>query len=112
MFKVIAFAIMASVLHLAAATAAPSTTPPPDEGPSKVRCRCTCAGSGSLASSKIWDWSGTRGGCQGYSGGACKIVLKKKSHDGTLRNCDVIVIKRKPKESVTRKPGGGVLAPR
>jgi hypothetical protein len=114
MFKVIAFAVVASVLHLAAATAAPNTTPL-DDGPGRVSCRCKCI-AGGISTLKVWDWSGSRSDCQGYNGAACRQIRKTKGKgtveaDGTLSGCDVIVIKTKPKDTVNKKPGG-VLAPR
>lgn len=107
MYKVIAFAFIASVLHLEAATAKENTTPPVN-GPGRVSCRCTCTSAGGTAGAKVWSWNGTRSGCQGYDGGQCKLVFKKNTLDGTLSNCDVIVIKTKGKDSTNRKPDGGL----
>lgn len=109
--KVIALAFVASMLHLATATAAPNTTPDNSQG--KVRCSCKCR-AGGLSGGKIWDWTGSRDGCQSYNGGRCLLVMKNSqtTHEGTLESCDVIVIKTRPKYPPAKKPTGGVLAPR
>lgn len=107
--KTIALAVVASVLYLAAATAAPNTTPDNSQG--KVRCSCKCR-AGTLSGGKIWDWTGSRDGCQSYNGGRCLLVLKNVTHEGMLDGCDVIVIKTRPKYPPAKKPSGGVLAPR
>lgn len=108
-YKVIALAVAANMLHLAAATAAPNTTPDNSQG--KVRCSCKCS-AGGLSGTKIWDWTGSRDGCQSYDGGRCLLVFKNSTREGTLSKCDTIVIKTAPKYPPAKKPKGGVFAPR
>ncbi len=94
--------IISTMMLSSPALAAPNRTP---NGDGIVSCSCGCnAGKGNYT--KTFTWSGTRSGCQGYSGGGCAVIEGGKVKKGELSSCDVIVYIKKPGKPIGGKVKG------